>query len=36
MASTTAAAPGRSEWDGGVSPMGVSYGKAHDVVLFIV
>jgi cytochrome c oxidase subunit III len=27
MANTTAAAPGRSEWDGGVSPMGVSYGK---------
>jgi len=27
MSSTTAAAPGRSEWDGGVSPMGVSYGK---------
>ena len=27
MSSTTTAAPGRSEWDGGVSPMGVSYGK---------
>jgi len=28
MASThAAAAPGRSEWDGGVSPMGASYGK---------
>jgi len=27
MSSTTANAPGRSEWDGGVSPMGVSYGK---------
>lgn len=27
MAHTTATAPGRSEWDGGVSPMGVSYGK---------
>jgi cytochrome c oxidase subunit 3 len=27
MASTAAATPGRSEWDGGVSPMGVSYGK---------
>ena len=27
MAHSTAAAPGRSEWDGGVSPMGVSYGK---------
>jgi len=28
MASTTVAtAPGRSAWDGGVSPMGVSYGK---------
>src|SRR5688572_6838070 len=27
MASSTAHAPGRSEWDGGVSPMGVSYGK---------
>lgn len=27
MASTHAAAPGRSEWDGGVSPMGASYGK---------
>jgi len=29
MASTSAAtiAPGRSAWDGGVSPMGVSYGK---------
>lgn len=24
---TTATAPGRSEWDGGVSPMGASYGK---------
>jgi len=24
---STATAPGRSEWDGGVSPMGVSYGK---------
>ena len=27
MASTHAVAPGRSEWDGGVSPMGASYGK---------
>ncbi|HMG92434.1 MAG TPA: cytochrome c oxidase subunit 3 [Chryseolinea sp.] len=27
MDSSTAHAPGRSEWDGGVSPMGVSYGK---------
>src|SRR6188474_2183651 len=27
MAHSTATAPGRSEWDGGVSPMGVSYGK---------
>jgi len=27
MSSTTTVAPGRSEWDGGVSPMGVSYGK---------
>ena len=27
MAHTSATAPGRSEWDGGVSPMGVSYGK---------
>lgn len=27
MSSTTTTAPGRSEWDGGVSPMGVSYGK---------
>ena len=27
MAQTSATAPGRSEWDGGVSPMGVSYGK---------
>jgi cytochrome c oxidase subunit 3 len=28
MASTTSApAPGRSEWDGGVAPMGASYGK---------
>ena len=27
MSSTTTAAPGRSEWDGGVSPMNVSYGK---------
>lgn len=25
--SSTTTAPGRSEWDGGVSPMGVSYGK---------
>ena len=25
--STTVAAPGRDVWDGGVSPMGVSYGK---------
>src|SRR5205085_1063813 len=28
MSSTTAATPGRSEWDGGgVSPLGASYGK---------
>jgi cytochrome c oxidase subunit 3 len=27
MASTATATTGRSEWDGGVSPMGVSYGK---------
>jgi len=27
MASSTATAPRGSEWDGGVSPMGVSYGK---------
>lgn len=26
-ASTTVSAPGRDVWDGGVSPMGVSYGK---------
>ena len=27
MASTTTATPGGSEWDGGASPMGASYGK---------